>query len=69
MEDDWVNWDKGMKYFRRQVCREPEEISRNEFWAGIYGQFMFEDVNHIDRLLRSGQKLVGTTHMFWVEED
>jgi len=69
MEDDWVNWDKGMKYFKQYVCGQPEEISRHEFWAGIYSYFIFESTEMIDELLKEGNKLMGTTYMFWVEED
>jgi hypothetical protein len=60
-----------IRYLRRTECGKPEELTLEAFVHGIRGEFMFGKnyYEHMLMLLGHGEKLVGATHMYWVEWD
>lgn len=62
-----------MKYFRREEFGEPEEITWDQFVHGIQGEFMWNSERHYYEymfvLFGSGQNLIGSSHMYWIERD
>lgn len=60
-----------MKYFRRTECGTPEEIKWDDFVTGVQNEFMFGKnyYEHMFVLFGSGQKLIGSVHMYWVENE
>ncbi len=58
-----------MKHYRRVESGKPEEITLEQFVEGIRNEFMFGPYyyEHMLMLLGHGEKIVGATHMYWVE--
>jgi hypothetical protein len=60
-----------MKYYRRVECGSPEELTFEDFVKGIRSEFMFGK-DYYERmfiLLGTGMKMIGSIHMYWVEDD
>lgn len=59
-----------MKYYKQEECGQPEEITWENFIKGIRGEFMFGKnyYEHMFVLLGMGQKLIGSQHMYWIED-
>jgi hypothetical protein len=60
-----------MKYYRQEEFGKPEEITWDNFVSGIRGEFMFGKnyYEHMFVLFGMGQKLIGSSHMYWIEKE
>lgn len=60
-----------MKYFRREECGQPEEITWDDFIKGVQGEFRFGEnyYEHAFVLFGLGHKLIGSIHMYWINGD
>lgn len=59
-----------IKYYIREKYGETKEVSLEEFITLMRREFIYGSnyyYEHTMMLLGHGQKLVGATHMFWVE--
>ncbi len=60
-----------MKYCMRKYQGETEYVTKKQFWKCVAGEFMFgsqEYVDNFERRLLMGDRDVGSTHMFWLED-
>lgn len=56
-------------YFRRSYKSVPQELTEDEFWEGIFQEFMFggqPNVDNMERCLLDGKNYVGSVHMYWI---
>jgi hypothetical protein len=61
-----------MKYFRREESGHPEELTWEKFVEGMRGEFFFADIYRYEYtfvLFGLGHRLIGSSHMYWVEDD
>jgi hypothetical protein len=60
-----------MKYYRREERGQPEELTWEKFVEGMRGEFFFADTYRYEYtfiLFGMGQKLIGSQHMYWIED-
>jgi hypothetical protein len=58
------------KYFVKQVCCNPQEVTHEEYVRLANQQFMAKDAEIFERVLESATHeapACGTTHAFWTE--
>ena len=61
-----------MKYYRRAEGCAPVDLTWEKFVEGMRGEFFFADTYRYEYtfvLLGVGQKLIGSRHMYWIEDD
>jgi hypothetical protein len=60
-----------MKYYRRAEGCAPVELPWEDFIKGVQGEFMFGKnyYEHVFVLFGMGQKLIGSSHMYWIEKE
>lgn len=68
MYGNQVREGSGMtRYFVREYCGKPKEVSYEEYRRLYLQQFMGTDVERIIEQAKKDTKAVGTTLMFWTE--